>query len=221
VIHGGYRFGVLLLCGWVLSACTTATTTTATNTIASTSTTRFDITAFEAAIMPVAAWGGTPALATAEKPLKSHRISHITLHHQGETFPPGKDMLAYLRNLQTWSRGVRGWVDVPYHYVIDLDGKLYAGRDITIPGDTNTAYNPAGHALIEVVGNYENIEPSAAQLEAIAQTMAWVAIKHSIPIEKIASHKDYASTACPGKNLYRYIENGFFKQRVSELLSLR
>lgn len=181
--------------------------------------TRFDAAACEAKIMPVAAWGGTPAVATAERPLKSHRISHITLHHQGETFPPGKDVQAYLRNLQTWSRGVRGWVDSPYHYVIDLDGKTYAGRDINIPGDTNTAYNPAGHALIEVVGNYENIEPSDAQLEAIAQMMAWVAIKHNIPIEKIASHKDYASTACPGKNLYRYIENGFFKRRVGELLT--
>ena len=181
--------------------------------------TRFDAAAFEAKIMPVAAWGGTPAVATAERPLKSHRISHITLHHQGETFPPSKDVQTYLRNLQTWSRGVRGWVDSPYHYVIDLDGKTYAGRDINIPGDTNTAYNPAGHALIEVVGNYENIEPSDAQLEAIAQMMAWVAIKHNIPIEKIASHKDYASTACPGKNLYRYIENGFFKRRVGELLT--
>ncbi len=179
---------------------------------------RFDAAGFEAKIMSVAAWGGTPAIATTEKPLKSHRISHITLHHQGETFAPGKDVQAYLRNLQTWSRGVRGWVDSPYHYVIDLEGNMYAGRDITIPGDTNTAYNPSGHALIEVVGNYENIEPNAAQLEAIVRMMAWLAIKHDIAIDKIASHKDYASTACPGKNLYRYIENGFFKQRVGALL---
>ena len=203
-MQAAIKLCMTLVCAIALSACTTA---------------RFNAAAFEAKIMPVANWGGTPALATPALPLKSHRISHITLHHQGETFPPGKDVQAYLRNLQTWSRGVRGWVDSPYHYVIDLDGKMYAGRDINIPGDTNTAYNPAGHALIEVVGNYENIEPSDAQLEAIAQMMAWVAIKHNIPIEKIASHKDYASTACPGKGLYRYIENGFFKRRVAELLA--
>ncbi len=205
-MQAAIKLCMTLVCAIGLSACAT---------------TRFDAAAFEAKIMPVAMWGGTPAVATPEKPLKSHRISHITLHHQGETFAPGKDVQAYLRNLQTWSRGVRGWVDSPYHYVIDLGGKMYAGRDINIPGDTNTAYNPAGHALIEVVGNYENIEPSDTQLEAIAQMMAWVAIKHSIPIEKIASHKDYASTACPGKNLYRYIENGFFRDRVAAILARR
>ena len=114
-------------------------------------------------IVSVAQWGGTPAEPSAAR---RHRIDRITLHHQGLTFPRGKDSQKYLRDLQSWSRNTRGWIDVPYHYVIDLDGNTYEGRDISFAGDTNTSYDPAGHALIEVVGNFEDVEPNAAQLEA-------------------------------------------------------
>src|SRR3954467_7026796 len=102
----------------------------------------------EPGIVPVAAWGGTaadPALA------RQQRITHITLHHQGEPFKPGTDPQAYLRKLQSWSRSTKHWADIPYHYIIDLDGRIYAGRDIDYAGDTNTEFDPMGHALIEVV----------------------------------------------------------------------
>ncbi|MCY7389041.1 MAG: N-acetylmuramoyl-L-alanine amidase, partial [Burkholderiales bacterium] len=111
--------------------------------------------AVEPAIISVAQWGGTPADAALAR---LHKIDRITLHHQGLAFPRGKDPQQYLRDLQSWSRKTRGWIDVPYHYVIDLDGRMYEGRDIRFAGDTNTSYDPSGHALIEVVGNFEDVE---------------------------------------------------------------
>jgi hypothetical protein len=44
--------------------------------------------------------------------------------------------------LQDWSRNTRKWLDIPYHYIIDLDDRIYEGRD------TNTEYDSAGQALI-------------------------------------------------------------------------
>jgi len=164
-------------------------------------------------VMSVEQWGGTPA-----DPAKARRqtISHITLHHQGETYPVGKDPIAYLRNLQTWSRNTKHWLDIPYHYIIDLDGKVYAGRDIGYAGDTNTEYDPVGHALIEVVGNFEEVEPNAAQLKAVADLMAALALKYHLPLDAIASHKDYsAQTVCPGEHLYAYLQDGYFKREVA------
>ena len=123
-------------------------------------------------------WGGTPA---DQKLARPHTISRITLHHQGEAFPRGRDPRQYLRELQSWSRTTKGWIDIPYHYVIDLDGRIYAGRDIRFAGDTNTDYDPAGHALIEVVGNFEEVEPNAAQLAAVVNLMAECDIPMSDP----------------------------------------
>ncbi|MGZ8292393.1 MAG: peptidoglycan recognition protein family protein [Telluria sp.] len=169
----------------------------------------------EQRIVTVAEWGGTPTDPAEARP---HTIDHITLHHQGEAFPQGKDPRAYLRTLQGWSRTAKGWADIPYHYVIDLDGVIYAARDINLAGDTNTSYDPKGHALIEVVGNFEEVQPNSKQLDAVVDLMALLADKYKVPVERIHGHKDYAETACPGVNMYRYLENGYFHQRVKERL---
>ena len=171
------------------------------------------------AIVPVADWGGTPADASRAR---RHDITHITLHHQGEPFRPGTDVRQYLRNLQTWSRNTKGWLDIPYHYVIRLEGRIYAARDIAFAGDTNTEYDPKGHALIEVVGNFEEVEPNAAQLDAVADLMAMLAAKYKVPVERIASHRDHSDkTVCPGANLYRYVQSGYFREQVAARLAAR
>ena len=170
----------------------------------------------ERAIVPVAAWGGTPADATRAR---KHDITHITLHHQGEPFKPGTDPQLYLRKLQTWSRNSKQWLDIPYHYVIDLDGRIYAARDIAFAGDTNTEYDPKGHALIEVVGNFEEVEPNQQQLDAVVDLMAMLAAKYKVPVERIQSHRDHSDkTVCPGANLYRYVQSGYFRDKVAQRL---
>lgn len=169
--------------------------------------------ATEPAIVAVADWGGTAA-----DPIQArrHAITHITLHHQGEPYKAGTDPRQYLRNLQTWSRNTKGWLDIPYHYIIDLEGRTYAGRDIAYAGDTNTEYDPSGHALIEVVGNFEEVEPNQAQLDAVVAVMTMLAKQYRVPVANIASHRDHAdNTVCPGANLYRYVQSGYFKEQVA------
>jgi hypothetical protein len=169
--------------------------------------------AVEQEIVPATTWGGTPADPSGAR---RHTITHITLHHQGEPFKPGTDPQQYLRNLQTWSRGTKHWLDIPYHYIIDLDGKIYEGRKIEYAGDTNTEYDPTGHALIEVVGNFEEVEPNQQQLDAVVRLMALLANKYAVPLDHIASHRDFSQqTVCPGANLYRYVQDGYFRRKVA------
>jgi hypothetical protein len=167
----------------------------------------------ERSIVPVTSWGGTPA---DPGQARRHNITHITLHHQGEAFKPGTDPQQYLRNLQKWSRETKHWLDIPYHYIIDLDGKIYEGRNIGYAGDTNTEYDPTGHALIEVVGNFEEVEPNQQQLDAVVRLMALLAKKYGVSLDHIASHRDFSSqTVCPGANLYRYVADGYFRRKVA------
>ena len=168
----------------------------------------------ERQIVSVAQWGGTPADPAAAR--KQDEIPHITLHHQGEPFPAGTDPVAYLRKLQGWSRTTKHWLDIPYHYIIDLDGRIYEGRKLEYAGDTNTEYDPTGHALIEVVGNFEEVEPNQKQLDAVVDLMALLAARHKVSIDAIHGHKDYsAQTVCPGEHLYRYLQDGYFRQKVA------
>ena len=166
-------------------------------------------------IISRAAWG---SVAT-ERSLPEHTISKITIHHGGVAFDDARDPAEYLRALQSWSRSEKEWIDIPYHFVIDLDGRIYEARPIRFPGDTNTSYDPRSHALIEVLGNYDNRELSDAQFETLAKLSAYLAKRYSVALADIRSHRDYApgETTCPGDNIYRHFEDGSLMARISEL----
>jgi hypothetical protein len=152
-----------------------------------------------------------------------HRITHVTLHHTGSSQPlrPEDDPAAILRALQAWGARDRNWWDVPYHYLIDLDGRVYEGRDWRYMGETNTTYDPSGHFLISVIGNYGRQEATAAQLEAIADLMAWAIAEFDLPLDRIGGHYNYAGTSCPGTQLRKYLEDGTFRRKVEQRLASR
>jgi hypothetical protein len=159
-------------------------------------------------------WGWEPVISEIEK----HTIRKITIHHGGVEFKADKDPIEYLRNLQSWSRTEKNWPDIPYHYMIDLEGNIYEARPLKFPGDTNTDYDVRGHALICVMGNYEIQKINTDQLNALIDMAAYIANKYSIPIEEIKGHKDYTETACPGADLYRYLEDGTIQKGVKQIL---
>ncbi|MEO5590126.1 MAG: N-acetylmuramoyl-L-alanine amidase [Gemmatimonadaceae bacterium] len=145
-----------------------------------------------------------------------HQISHVTLHHTGDAQPLRREdsPMAKLRGLQAWGASDRNWWDVPYHFLLDLDGNVYEGRDWHFMGETNTAYDPGGHFLISVIGNYDKQEPTPAQLKSIADMMAWALSEAHLPVDSIGGHYNYAQTGCPGTNLKKYLEDGTFRRMV-------
>jgi len=149
-----------------------------------------------------------------------HGITHVTLHHTGSPEPlrSEEDPVAKLRGLQSWGAAERNWWDVPYHYLLDLDGRIYEGRDWHYMGETNTAYDPGGHFLISMIGNYERQEASPAQLAAIADLMAWALKEFDLPLDRIGGHYNYASTGCPGQHLRKYLEDGTLRRMVAARL---
>ena len=145
-----------------------------------------------------------------------HTLERITIHHDGSEFYGGA--VARMRSLQSGSRN-RGWADIPYHFLIDQEGKIYEGRPLQFVGDTATEYDPTGHALITVMGNYNVQEINQAQLNAVIDLAAWLWYEYSIPPELIKGHRDYAATSCPGTSLYAYLTNGYIVSAVEERLS--
>jgi len=149
----------------------------------------------------------------AKKPVgtvKEHSIRYITIHH---TATPQKKTTAIekkMQNLQNFSQSSSRlasgklkpvWFDVPYHYYIAVDGKIAEGRELKFVGDTNTDYDPTGHALVVVEGNFETEQPSDEQLKSLRELTAWLSVIHKVPASEIKAHNDYTSTACPGKKL--------------------
>lgn len=158
--------------------------------------------------------------AVAPKPFASQVPVRITVHHEGTKLLATDDAVRKIKGIQTWGMGPdRKWADVPYHFFIAPDGKIYEGRNINTVGETNTEYNPSGHLLICCLGNYEEYEVPEAQLQSLIQLIAWCSKTYKIPAGTLATHRDYSKqTTCPGKNLYKYFENGYIKEELRKKL---
>ncbi len=161
-------------------------------------------------------WGWLPLVKGKEEAL----ITKITIHHGGVEFTADKDPVESIRNLQKWSRAEKEWIDIPYHFMIDLEGNIYEARPINYPGDTNTEYNPTGHALVEIMGNYEIQELSEVQQKSLVEIVTFLAKEFTVPLSEIKTHKDYSETTlCPGKNVYKYFQDSSFVKRVEMKLN--
>ena len=167
-------------------------------------------------IIPRAGW-------TANEPrsYKQHVPVRITVHHEGTRLEVTDDAAKKIKAIQVWGMGPdRSWVDIPYHFLIAPDGKIYEGRAVTTVGETATEYDPSGHLLITCLGNLEQQEVPSAQLASLIKLIAHACKKYNLPYETITSHRDNSTqTTCPGKNLYKYFENGYVKAEVKKLIN--
>lgn len=156
-------------------------------------------------------WNGKEPI----RKMETHEIKYITIHHGGVEYSEERDSYEYMRDLQKFSQQDKKWPDIPYHFTIDPEGRIFENRDLQYPGDTNTEYNPAGHALIHVAGNYEVQKVNENQLEAIAHLSAWLAQEYEVAVDSIAAHRDFSEqTVCPGADLYKYFQSGEIHDRI-------
>ena len=142
--------------------------------------------------------------------MKKHTPKFITVHHTASPQKAGTSIEKKMQNLQNFSQSESrldtgkikpAWSDIPYHYYIAVDGKIAEARNVNYVGDTNTDYDPSGHILVVLEGNFENEQPTIEQIKSLEEMISWLSAEWKIPVTEVKAHNDYASTACPGKNL--------------------
>ncbi len=98
----------------------------------------------------------------------------------------------------------RGFNDIGYHAVIYGDGSLHRGRPESRMGAHARGAN-RGSLGVTVCGNFQNSEPSQAQLVKLIYVLVhWCQI-YGVDPDNIKGHRDVGTTAtvCPGNNLYK------------------
>ena len=142
--------------------------------------------------------------------MKPHEPSRITVHHTATAQKPDSSLESKMRALQSFSQQEAklaggktkpAWPDVPYHFYVDARGRIAEGRNIVYAGDTNTDYDPTGHVLVVLEGNFETEHPTGEQVRELGRLLRWLCGRWHVPAADIKGHGDYAATACPGKNL--------------------
>lgn len=90
-----------------------------------------------------------------------------------------------------------GWSGIGYHYYVRKDGAVYVGRPENVKGAHCENCNSDSIGIC-FEGNFEAETMPAAQLEAGRELIADITCRY--PGIAIGRHRDYGSTACPGKN---------------------
>lgn len=150
-------------------------------------------------------WGARPPVVQRIR----HQPNRITLHYTGVAPKPELSLEQKLLNLQAWcqredklaSGKIKPiWADIPYHYYISLDGRIGECRQAIFIGDTNTEYDPTGHLLV-VIEDDQTALITKAQRVALRNLVPWLAREWQIPAERLATHRDFAKTDCPGDEI--------------------
>ena len=151
-------------------------------------------------------WGAKPPVAE----MKRHEPKRITIHHTATLQKSERTLKDKLKALQEFSqkegkldngKSKPAWPDVPYHFYIDCNGGVAEGRDVNFVGDTNTEYDPTGHVLVVLEGNFEEEKIPSVQWDALCKVVAELAKRYYVAAADVKGHQDYAKTQCPGKAL--------------------
>lgn len=148
-----------------------------------------------------------------------HEIERLTVHHTARLLPDNRNAPAAVLGHQRFHQVDRGWPDIAYHFIVDLEGNVYECRPVDAVGDTGTNYDPTGHFLVCCEGNFNEQELPAAQETALVNVLAWASVKYEAAATTIRGHRDLAATTCPGDNLYPAIESGSLAAAVEAVIA--
>jgi len=162
-------------------------------------------------------WGSTP------QPIpesRKHTPKYITIHHAGVLWEAKTTPDKFVKNMQAWGQKEKNWPDLPYHFLIAPDGRIFEGRALAYEPDTNTKYELAGNIGVEMMGDFNRQRPSEAQLRSCVALVAWLAQELNVAPENIRGHNDAApgQTSCPGTDFYRYLKDGQFRNWVTQTM---
>ena len=110
--------------------------------------------------------------------------------------PPG--MKVTVDDIDRWHKA-RGWKGIGYHYVVDLEGKVHAGRPLDQTGAHCLGHNAHSIGVCYVGGLDAQGRPADTrppeQKEAIRKLIGMLQTKY--PNAKVYGHRHFNNTACP------------------------
>jgi hypothetical protein len=130
-------------------------------------------------------WGANEALRKSGQ-VYDWKIEKLIVHHTVTSNNPA-DPAAVLRNIYSYALG-NGYIDLPYHWMIDHKGRIYEGRwaanypgGAPHTGEQNNRNVRGGHALnhntrtigIALMGTYTNTMPPTPMIDALVTILTW------------------------------------------------
>lgn len=175
-----------------------------------------------------AQWGADESIRTWD-PEYAPTIKAAVVHHTaGANGYAASDVPAILRGIYTYHAVTRGWGDIGYNVLVDRFGRLWEGRAgglaSTVIGAHTGGFNTSTFG-VSMLGNYDQVAPTASMLSAVADIVAWKFALYGVDprgtatltggggtsrwpagttvyMPTIMGHRDLGNTTCPGQYGY-------------------
>ena len=141
------------------------------------------------------------------KDLKTDRDIHTAVIHCSAT-PEGRDVK--VSEIKDWHLQ-RGWSDIGYHYVIELDGTIRKGRPLDRIGAHVRGHNKGSIGICYVGGVDKNMKPKDTKTKEQSKSLAALSIllKDMYPNIEFKGHRDFegVAKACPSFDVAEFMRN--------------
>ena len=119
-------------------------------------------------------------------------IIHCSATREGQDIP--------VETIRKWHVEGRGWSDIGYHFYIDIDAKIWKGRDIQKIGAHCSKNNRSSIGIcycggVEADGKTPKDTRTESQKESLLHVLK--TLKAMFPDASIYSHNEFANKACP------------------------
>jgi N-acetylmuramoyl-L-alanine amidase len=119
-------------------------------------------------------------------------IIHCSATREGQDIP--------VETIRKWHVEGRGWSDIGYHFYIDINAKIWKGRDIQKIGSHCSGNNRSSIGIcycggVEADGKTPKDTRTESQKESLLSVLK--TLKAMFPDASIYSHNEFANKACP------------------------
>ena len=132
-------------------------------------------------------------------------IVHCTATQEGKPIS--------VEEIDRWHKN-RGWSQIGYHYVVQLDGTINQGRPITIAGAHVKGHNKGSIGITYVGGCDSEMNPcdtrTDEQIDSLEYLIGYLCA--SYPGSEVSGHNNWSSKSCPcfnAKEEYKSIQEKY------------
>lgn len=151
---------------------------------------------------------------------KELKKTKFAIHHSAGNVAPSYEVV---KNIQHSHIHDKKWSDIGYHFLIDIDGNCFEGRDLNFQGAHVESSNKENIGIC-FLGYFDDNKnnfhlPKEAMFNKAGELIAVLSRKFSIVLsnESIKAHCKYkdAHTICPGNLILENMETILLKARQS------